>query len=65
MDITNADTARAWLTAWSNAPRRGILAAAIQGQELRRAIEVTYHRSTVDTDAALAVLRAAKHSTEK
>lgn len=60
MDITNASTARAWLAAWGNAPRRGILKAAIQGQELRRAIEVTYRRSTVDTDAALAVLRSAE-----
>jgi len=38
MNITDADSARAWLQSWGGMPRRGILLAAIDGLLAARTI---------------------------
>lgn len=56
MSIDTPASAAAWLASWSNRPRAGILAETLRGLRIAREIDVTYRRSTVELDGAIALL---------
>lgn len=64
MQITDTDSARAWLHSWGGSPRRGILLEAIRGLRLVQSImNGAPHRYSrerrLNNARALRVLRAA------
>lgn len=59
MEITNAETAAAWLQTWGGNPRPGILRAALDGLRMARGIVAGRGGDPSGYDAAIATLEAA------